>query len=168
MGRKRFLILGVAVIAFLVGLASVYLLVRNHTRLESNDQVGVGALPKLDYCEVRNDPDKYSGKFVRIEADMYWFMHGTYLFDANCADPAGGTLMDEARTAVRFNRERSASIDAKLPPKTRRRDWEDHYRIVAVGRFTHQRPESQSDLIDDRTSFHFEIYSIESAELRHP
>ncbi len=128
-----------------------------------NDKNEDEDLPILAYCELVKNPEKYSGKIVRVSADLYWFMHGYYLADKNCA--AGG---DSARTAIVFDNQNRDRIFQKFNEIRGKEtlDYRDVINMIAVGKFKKvEKSQISSDSIKDRTLLHFEIKDIESAYL---
>ena len=132
------------------------------SKIESFEEVNLAALPQLDYCELRNDPERYNGKIVRISAQIANFGHGYYFDDERCSEKIEN-LLDDNRTAVELFQPLASDLHPALERMTGTgRSWEPK-RVFAVGRFTRQYPTSHTDVMVDRTSFHFELYSIEPA-----
>lgn len=130
---------------------------------ESFDEVDISALPTIEYCELRNVPGKYSGKVVRVNADMYWFMHGLFLYDVRCGNNTSNKHSDDHRTAISYYEPKSDEIMNFLAP-FKPFDQKFRFKITAVGRFVKRRPTGFTDSIEDRTSFHFEVFQIEKVE----
>lgn len=130
-----------------------------HRSMESFDDADIASLPIINYCDVRNSPWKYDGKIVKIRAKINDFMHGTFLEDLSCADKSYEDLLDDSRTAVTFYKPKRDEIREKY------KELKGHTRnpaeVIAVGRFIHEYPERSDDSISQRTSFHFELFSLE-------
>jgi len=130
-----------------------------HRPIESFDDVDTASLPLINYCDVRNSPGKYDGKIVKMQAKINDFMHGVFLEDLSCADKYYEDLLDDSRTDVTFYKPKSDETWEKF------KELKDQVRepvdVIAVGRFTHEYPERSDDSISQRTSFHFELFSLE-------
>lgn len=130
-----------------------------HQSMESFDDVDIASLPIINYCDVRNSPGKYDGKIVKMRAKINDFMHGRFLEDLSCADKYCEDLSDDSRTAVTAYKPKRDKIWEKykeLKGQTRK-----PAEVIAVGRFTHEYPERSDDSISQRTSFHFELFSLD-------
>lgn len=130
---------------------------------ESFEEVDISALQTIEYCELRNDPGKYSGKVVRVNAEMYSFMHGLFLYDERCGNKTFYNFSDDHRTAISYYEAKRDEIWNFLTP-LKPFDYKFRFKITAVGRFVKRRPKGFTDSIEDRTSFHFEIFEIEKSE----
>lgn len=162
---KRFpLWLVILILTFGVGLASVILWLHYKSLTMTYEEAISAGVPSVEYCDLINNPFKYDGQVVRVNANLYWFMHGYYLADANCRGEG-----DSASTAVLFyekNREDLFNYLKTFDEPGKRRE---PIKIVAVGRFKYDLLSTgSSDSIEDRTSLHFELYRIESATKLYP
>ena len=146
----------------LVAIAALTWLISCSKHQESFDKVNISTLPRLDYCSLRNDPDRYDGRIVRISAQIGNFGHGYYFDDKRCSEKVYEDLLDDNRTAVRLFESRATELQDTLERITNGvgRNHKPTSVLVA-GRFTRRYPASHTDLMSDRTSFHFEIFSIE-------
>ena len=151
----------VALLALGVGISATLLWASFNPRMESFDGLDVSKVPTVSYCDLRNDPGAFSGKIVRVKyADLSWFEHGYFFLDSACANDQDPYLIDNDRTSVSFYKANSAQIFDDLE-YMRRSNSPIGVEIIAVGRFLYERPKGRSDGIEDRTAYHFEIYSIE-------
>lgn len=126
----------------------------------------VEPIPRVTYCQLRENPNYFDGKTVRVETGLFWFQHGYYFFDEVCAESDAGdpSLIDEGRTAVSFEERQRASLWNQLQEFPHDRFSSPIARIDAIGRFARRFPGlNRSDAIGSRTSFHFEISRIEKA-----
>lgn len=163
MNRAPFWIIAAILAFFLAGILAVVWSISNLSQLSYDEAISKG-VPSVEYCDLRDKPDEYNGKVVRVSVNLYWFLHGFYLQDDKCSDIGVGKGIDEERTAISAYEPNREKIFANLIKMRRLNDPMKPSRITVVGRFQHKSPEGFSDSIEDRTSFHFEIYKIESAE----
>ncbi len=118
----------------------------NTLSLDSRADISAAAnLPILPYCELVNNPDCYSGKIVRVGARAFWAEHGLFFHEERCSGPSHG------RTAVQLPAANAEEV-YNLLMNTCGRECSKPLDLVVIGRFE-----------KDRTSFHFEIKSLESA-----
>ena len=148
-------------LTFVIIAAAAHAIARN--RSERFDQVNLATLPELDYCELRTNPDHYHGKVVKIRGTLGGFMHGDFFYDERCGVKSYD-LLDDHRTAVTvFEHKRTEVFDTieriRNPSK-----WWEPVDVIAIGRFTREYPTGHTDVISDRTSFHFELFSIEPSQ----
>lgn len=127
----------------------------------------------LTYCEIANNPEKYNGKLVRFNGNLYWFMHGFYIHDEKCSDefPKKPTQPNwnyyDRRAGVSFDESsREALWDRLMNKNPLKRSHESHWRIVATGKFSFRVPCANdsfcSDHILDRVYFEFQINDFHS------
>ena len=161
---KRYVLpLFIALLTLVIGATIALVWISYHPKTESFDKVDIAGLSTIPYCEIKQNSEKYSGKVVRIDANLNWFMHGYFLEDPRCSESVDKTYLDSGRTAVSLNAQQREQLFSFLKPfDVRNQRWAPGS-IVTVGRFKYERPEGWSDMIQDRTPFHFEIFSIESA-----
>jgi len=116
-------------------------------------------LPILDYCELANNPERYSGKVVRVRARLSGFIHGRLFYDENCAGA-------DSRTAVSYHPPTAEEITHILN-RARGSDnpmnWLEPVNIIAIGKFEKVTPSNESDTIYDTASLQFEIIRVEKA-----
>lgn len=162
---RRYLIrITTAFVALAVGLSATLLWLNRGPNYESFEEIDKLPVPTVAYCELRNNPGIYSGKIVRIETEFFSFRHGSYLYDEDCQQSdVTGRLIDNSRTAISYYPSSADSLMEQFKPFTHKVGVKAHARMV--GRFTHEHPEGMSDHIIDRTSFKFEVYSIEAVDI---
>lgn len=136
------------------------------TRAERFEEIDIATLPHLDYCELRKAPTQYDGKIVRINARIANFGHGDYFDDGRCGKKVYENLLDDDKTAVTYFAPRVEELDEALKRLGFVCCDATPLSVIAVGRFTRKYPTSASDIMTDRTSFHFELFSIEPAQTR--
>lgn len=146
----------VILLIFAFGVVVTAIWLNHNSPAESYEQLNLAELPNVEYCDLKNNPERYSGKIVRLNAQLNWFMHGYFLADANCSGEG-----DSARAAVCFYENREEFYKSLERYREPHKLWEP-LKIIAVGKFTFEKPRGSSDGIEDRTSLHFEIYKIES------
>jgi hypothetical protein len=162
--KRSFIWIIVLIFTFFVGVTLTVFWVRNNPPIVSYEEAISKGVPDVEYCQLRNNPYEYNGKVVRVSANLHWFMHGYYLHEINCSDTKGGNRTDEARTAITvYDKNRTEVFEYLQNYHEPGKLWQP-LKIIAVGRFRYKIPDGYSDGIDDRTSFHFEIYKIESAK----
>jgi hypothetical protein len=156
---KRFISrLSVVLLTFAFGVAATVTSVYYNPPVESYEEAVFDDLPVVAYCDLKNNPRKYNGKILRVNARLNWFMHGYFLADANCSGEG-----DDARAAITFYKPKNEEFYKYLEQfREGGKLWEP-LKIIAAGRFKYEKPQGLSDGIEDRTSLHFEIYKIESA-----
>ncbi len=130
----------------------------------------------LPFCEIVNNPEKYTGKAVRIKANLYWFTHGFYLRDKNCSTefPEKPSQPDwnyyDRTVGVSFDESRRDAIWAILDKHPLRiEDDDSHRKIIATGQFFYRTPCADgfcSDHILDRVFFEFQISELHSIKAK--
>jgi hypothetical protein len=110
--------------------------------------------PILAYCELANNPNKYSGQIVRVSGTVSTFIHGMVMFDPNCSSV-------ETQTAVLYSRQHREEIRAAL--KGPNSDWVLSTSIIAEGEFRKVIPSNHSDAVWDTAPLQFEIIRVEKA-----
>lgn len=132
--------------------------------LEPFETAKISTLQVLPYCEVKQNPTKYDGKLVKIDTRLNQFTHGYFLQDNACAEATDAKYLDSERTAILYKKSQYDALYEQLREIQRsKKDRFAPIRIIAVGRFTFRSPGGYSDSIEDRTPFHFELFSIEQA-----
>ncbi len=157
--RKYKCVLFIIASAFLSGLLFPYFFLPAPD--ERFEAVDLASLSILDYCAIKNDPSKYSGKVLKVRAPLGDFMHGAFFEDSRCQNQIYPELTDDRRTALSFYEPNSEELHAVLQQilKNRKQIWET-MPVVAIGRFKWEYPRRSTDHIKERTSFHFEVYSV--------
>jgi hypothetical protein len=116
-------------------------------------------LPIIDYCELANNPERYSGKIVRVRARLSGFIHGMLFYDENCAGA-------DNRAAVSYSRRTEEEITRTLN-RARGSDgsmnWLEPVNIIATGKFEKVTPSNESDTIYETASLQFQIIRVEKA-----
>ncbi|MDQ6788490.1 MAG: hypothetical protein M3033_16930 [Acidobacteriota bacterium] len=150
----------VVFITFALGVAATLIWVKNNSSiLPPERSSGSSELPILAYCELVNNPEKYNGKIIRINADLLWNMHGYFLADNNCS-----ARDESALTGIRFDEKSRDELFQKINEikGSDKLDFRTSINMIAVGKFNKVgRCEICSDLMIDRTLLHFEIIEIE-------
>ncbi len=121
-----------------------------------NNEIVSPDLPILAYCELINNPEKYSGKIVRIKAQLSGFQHGILFVDRNC------TGIDK-QTAVTFNLQNKEESEHILNKARGTDNWLIPLDLVVIGRFRKVVPSNSSDTIYHTASLQFEITHVENA-----
>jgi hypothetical protein len=160
--RRQRLAAGLILAAVLIGGNLIYALFIR-TALEEFHNVDTARLPELDYCEVKNNPRLYNGKIIRIRAPLGQYMHGVFFADPGCANKYYEELLDHGRTALAFFEPKRTELWKSSTEILKARQSRNAVPVIAVGRFEWKHPKGTSDAIEDRTSFHFELYSIQPA-----
>ena len=152
----------VGFLSFLLGVASTFAWARYSQprntggvqpseRHESEDE-----RPILAFCELANNPDKYSGRTVRVSTSLSGFIHGMVLYDPNCSSV-------HTQTAVFYQAQKRIEIEAALKQARGSEDWRLPVQIIAEGEFRKVIPSNQSDTIYDTAPLQFEIIRVEKA-----
>jgi hypothetical protein len=149
---KKIYWLLIAPVTFILGIFLVAIWIRLQPRVYRFEEVVAADVSKTDYCDLVNNPDKYDGKIVRINADLHWFEHGFFLADANCSGNG-----ESLQTAILVYEPKRDELYKQLDKYMRGEPTE----IAAVGVFRYERSPGYSDHITDRTPLHFEIYNLE-------
>jgi len=144
----------------LIFIATVYCLI-GCSKTDTFEQVNVATLPQLDYCELRNQSDRYDGKIVKISAHIGNFGHGYYFDDERCSEKIYSDLLDDNRTSVKFFEPKAAELTDVMKNMGFVCCYTKPTNVLAVGRFTRQYPSSFGDPMEYRTSFHFELFSVQ-------
>lgn len=161
--KRPFNWIAVLCLTSLFGITFTFLWFKYNPPMLSYEESLAKGIPSVEYCDLRNNPYKFNGKVVRLTTDLQWFMHGYFIYDASCNDRFEGDGLDESRTAILPYKENWAEIYEYLRKfHEAGKSWEP-LQITAVGRFQYKHAKGFSDGIEDRTSFRFEIYKIESA-----
>ncbi len=157
--KRRTLMYSIAVFALGMWIVVFILWYRAASEPESFENIDFSKIPDVSYCDLRNDPKKYSGRMVRMKyGHLHWFQHGYYLEDPDCAGDEDPHLIDNGWTAIGFFKDEE--VFETFWPGLFSRSL-DSVEIVAVGEFIYKRPDGIFDVIHDRTAYHFEIYSVE-------
>ena len=124
-------------------------------------------LPLLEYCELRNNPDKYDGKIVRLKAEINGGQHGDHLYDERCpADPSIYAYYDATAAVFYKNREDNDKVrkirDQRLENENSEKRWTDAVNVTVIGIFKKNKPTKNDSSYERNATFHFTINSIES------
>lgn len=156
--------------SFIFIFAVIYLLIISscsaHT-VESTDKEKLEDLPVLEYCDLRNNPDKYDEKTVRLKAEIRVGNHGEYLYDERCpADASIKTYYDATAAIIYKNKADEEKIrdirDKRIENENSRKLWTDPVNVTAVGIFRKNNPTERDSGYERNAAFHFVINSIES------
>ena len=162
MFKPRIKTLGIALLALTTGLSAFYVWRRLNPTLEPFDPSHIQELQTISYCDLRNTPNQYDGKIVRIDTNLFWFDHGYFLTDPACDAATDPKYLDSQRTALTFEDRRSVELLSFLRQYHSPERLFRPIRVTAVGRFTYRATAGYSDAIQDRTPYRFELYSIEN------
>lgn len=110
----------------------------------------------LPYCELANNPEKYSGQIVRVRARLSGFIHGMLFHDPNCSRV-------DTQSAVFYDPGHKEEIKRDLKQARGSDNWLEPLDIIAVGTFWKVNPSNETDTIYDTASLRFEIIRIEEA-----
>lgn len=128
--------------------------------LDSNTDLSAASnLPILDYCELANNPERYSGKIVRVRARLSGFIHGIVIADENCVGI-------DSQSAASYNQLTAEEIKRTLDSargSTNSMNWLEPVNMIAIGKFEKVTPSNESDTIYDMASLQFEIIRVEKA-----
>jgi hypothetical protein len=125
--------------------------------LDSNADLSAASnLPILDYCELANNPERYSGKIVRVRARLGGFIHGMVIADENC-------IGINNQAAASYNPSTAEEIKQTLERARGSDNWLEAVNIIAIVKFEKVSPSNNSDLIYDTASLRFEILRVEKA-----
>jgi hypothetical protein len=128
--------------------------------LDSNADLSAASnLPILDYCELANNPERYSGKIVRVRARLSGFIHGMVIADENCVGV-------DNQAAASYNRAMVEEVKRTLDSargSTDSMNWLEPVNMIAIGKFEKATPSNESDTIYDTASLQFEIMRVERA-----
>ena len=123
---------------------------------DSSGNESASDLPILAYCELANNPEKYSGQVVRVSARLGGFIHGILFYDPNCAGANMGA-------AVTFDSQNEEEIERSLKQASGSDSLLDPVNLIAVDRFRKVVSSHVSDTIYDTAALQFEIIRIEKA-----
>ena len=128
--------------------------------LDSDAELSAASkLPILDYCELANNPERYSGKIVRVHARLSGFIHGMVIADENCVGV-------DNQAAASYNRTMAEEVKRTLDSargSTNSMNWLEPVNIIAIGKFEKVTPSNESDTIYETASLQFEIIRVEKA-----
>jgi hypothetical protein len=114
-------------------------------------------LPILNYCELANNPEKYDGKIVRINAKLYghYYPEPSFL-DENC-------YAKEKETVVTFdNKDMKAEVYKYMPMiGGENARYLGFPKIVAVGKFSRVNPPQIGNNMVRPLYLRFEVISLE-------
>lgn len=148
--------LAVLILTVAFGTVATFLLLRYFPSVESYEKINFEQIPSIEYCDLRNEPRRFDGKIVRINANLNFFTHGFYFYDQRCSDNT-----DVSRTAVSIYQDNYKELEnLRIKHKESGKSWQP-LNITVIGRFTYKNFTGSSDHIEDRTHLQFEIYKIE-------
>jgi hypothetical protein len=110
-------------------------------------------LPILAYCELVNNPDRYSGKVVRVSATLGGFIHGILFYEESCPGHTAVAIRQDSDEVRRTLTEAAGSEYFGHVPLD----------LIVVGRFEKVTPSNESDLVWHTAPLHFEIMRVEKA-----
>lgn len=116
-------------------------------------------LPILDYCELATNPERYSGKIVRVRARLSGFIHGMVFSDEDCLgadNQAAAFYHQPAAEEIRLALNRARGSNSST-------NWLVPVNIIAVAKFRKVMPSNESDTIYDTASLQLEIMRVEKA-----
>ena len=87
-----------------------------------------------------------------------------FFYDERCGVKSYEELSDDHRTAVSFFEDKATELLGMLERIRNPNKWYEPVEIIAIGRFTRGYPAGKTDHISDRTSFHFELFSVETVQ----
>ncbi len=155
----------VVLLAFVIGVVTTIV----WFNLDSNNSVpppeDVSAeLPIFSFCELINNPEKYDDKIVRVGAEINMLnIHGYMIFDsAKCSAKDDKFMFG----AVVFPNSRDfETIDNLIKENKPEIGWYKPVSVIARVKFNFVESKGTSDHVSDRTSFHFEILTIETSSV---
>lgn len=154
--KKLIVWASIIVLTFIIGITATFFWFKANPKIESYEDAFTKEIPKVEFCELVKNPDKYNGKVILIKSKLNWNMHGFYLEDFDC-----GINGDLGLISVSHYKPNKKQIDEILQPLQLTGINRKPTFIVAVGRFIYKREIGQSDQMIDRTHLNFEIYKIE-------
>lgn len=156
---KRFIF---EIIVTLLITASLFSVGCSNDVVLSNNEENPKTLPVLEYCDLKNNPDKYDGKIVRLNAEIKAGQHGEHLYDPQCpADESIKTYYDATAAVIFANqsdRDKITEIRENRNPKL----WTEPINVIVIGEFKKNKPTEKDSGYDRNAVFHFVINSIES------
>lgn len=105
-------------------------------------------------CDLRQNPEVFNGKILRIKTNYGFMIHGSYFSDSEKCVGVKNSIHEAI--SVGFQSKKDFDYIDKMN--------EIPISIIAVGKFSVKTPTHQSDTIYDNTPFDFEIISLEKAE----
>ncbi len=140
-------------LTFMLGVIVALLFVKSNQSVNQNLENSYADLPILDYCELANNPEKYDGKIVRVNAQLYGFSPNSRFLDENCNS--------NKQAEVIFSKD-----DVKKVSVTQAIAFESQFywgkpKILAVGKFSKVSPLEVIDKLGDKLYFRFEVINLE-------
>ncbi|HEX8920420.1 MAG TPA: hypothetical protein VF766_03015 [Pyrinomonadaceae bacterium] len=114
-------------------------------------------LPILDYCELVSNPERYSGKIVRVRARLSGFIHGMVFSDENCLgadNQAAASYYPSTAEEIRQTLNRARGSNSSM-------NWIQPVNIIAIAKFRKVTPSNKSDTVYDTASLQLEIMRVE-------
>ena len=154
---------------FVYSIAVVFLLLFSNCS-EQNSEISYENksedLSLLEYCDLRNNPDKYDGKIVRLRAEINSGNHGDHLYDKRCPGNESVHSYPDGLTAIFYKNK--AEQDKVREIRDRRIDsnsqkvWTDSVNVTAVRLFKKNKPLENESSYERNAPFHFTVITIES------
>lgn len=108
--------------------------------------------PVLDFCELANNPEKYDGQTVRLNAKITFGTEGVWFSDARCGvDNAAFAYAKSPEARKKINQSRAREKGAP---------WDFEVNLIVVGKFSNV---VFKDWCRLTTPFQFEILKVERA-----
>ena len=127
----------------------------------SENKILFAGLPILNYCELRNNADKYDGKIIRLQTEVNTGNHGEFLYDARCPGDEKITTYADATAAVMYIDWLEQRKTTSIRNGRRTKPWTDPVGVIAVGKFRKNEPMKGESALDRSAVFHFTVISLE-------
>lgn len=150
-------------VTFTFGVITTLIWLKSHQNISPNKNENLFVnLPALDYCEVRNNPDKYDGKIIRLKASVHSGVEGEYIYDERCpGDESNRTYYDATAALIYLDKQDQKKVtDVRI--KRNLKPWTDPVQIIAVGKFRKNEPTGNDSGYDKNAVYHFIIISLDS------
>lgn len=161
---KRFISWTLVILfTFALGVSTTFLWINNSFDITGQSKANLFEdLPILNYCELRNNPDKYDGMIIRLRADISSGNHGEYLYDTRCPGDENIKDYNDATAAVLYIDWKEQRRVTNVRSERTLRPWTDPVNVIAVGKFRKNEPTKDSELANNSV-FHFVVISLEFA-----
>lgn len=134
----------------------------------TSDDNNFEKLPVLQYCDLRNDPDKYDGKIVCIKTGINGGQHGEYLSSWQCPADEPNPAYYDAAAVIYENKEDWNKIkqirERRIENKNSRSQYTDPVYVTMIGLFKKNTSTGKDSSYERSAAFHFIVKSIESIE----
>jgi len=141
--RSLLLVLVVAMVAALCGC--------NRNNIVS--QKIAPSLPDVAFCDAVAKPAEFDGQMIRLHANFSRGKHGATVGDSKCIKADNITWVK--LSAAKWD-ELSRAAETAYGVKN-----VGAFDLVAVGKFSRNRPSGESDSLEDTAPFQFELLSVE-------